>query len=272
MRKFRLIKKYPGIPYDIDTIIEFTGNNYRRIDTKSLFFVLPNDIENYPEYWEEVIEKDYKILGFRAKVDMYMVSKGEVVDRIYNSILSGVDFESYYLNKLDNYEIYSVKRLSDGEVFIIGDNINVTYSNDATVQKLIVESNKIFVQIAYDCRYHLKDCSKVGKKPLFTTEDKVNIFEDEQRIIYGVHSGFQMATTKLHSYDDPASYYCNNTYWKFFSTKEAGEEYILMNKPCLSINDINGLLCEYTLKLTNGRNANELLKSSIKELAKKKIK
>ena len=31
------------------------------------------------------------------------------------------------------------------------------------------------------------------------------------------------------------------TYLKYFSTKEKAEEYILMNKPCLSINDLQFL-------------------------------
>lgn len=74
------------------------------------------------------------------------------------------------------------------------------------------------------------------KQPLFTTEDGVEIFENDKywfvkplqdyylgEVIAIEHS---MTGRKQENILD-------------FSTKEKAEEYIIMNKPCLSLNDVN---------------------------------
>jgi hypothetical protein len=91
------------------------------------------------------------------------------------------------------------------------------------------------------------------KKPLFTTEDGVDIFEDDD--CYIIHNWFPLKT-KAFSND------CGNTKtaYKFvFSTKEAAEEYILMNKPCLSINDVLSMN-QWNLTETKTSTTNKLKK------------
>ncbi len=80
------------------------------------------------------------------------------------------------------------------------------------------------------------------EEPLFTTEDDVDIF---------VGDAYWVLNTKVNDWifeenaaRDNINYfykdksYASQTKIYYFSTKEAAEEYVVMNKPCLSISDI----------------------------------
>lgn len=58
MKKYRLIKEYPGSP-KLGTIVE-SQNAVSGIlfEGKALYF-----IETSPEYWEEIVEKNYEIIN-----------------------------------------------------------------------------------------------------------------------------------------------------------------------------------------------------------------
>lgn len=101
MKKYKLIKKYPGFS-ELGTIIECQdGTSY---------------YSKNPEYWEEVLAPDYEIL----------------VRKLVN----------------ENSLIHSVKRLSDGEVFTIGDTFKpYGYSSDKILTKIIlIDDNSSFKQ------------------------------------------------------------------------------------------------------------------------------
>lgn len=67
--------------------------------------------------WQEVVEKDYEILSWRNKNS-----------KTISHLLSG-----------KNHEIHSVKRLSDGEVFTIGDmTTGVSYNDSRSIESFIV--------------------------------------------------------------------------------------------------------------------------------------
>ena len=85
---------------------------------------------------------------------------------------------------------------------------------------------------------------------MFCTEDGVDVFKGDKFYI-----------CKLHDWKlIPCSASKNATFSidksKKFSTKEAAEEYILMNKPCLSINDISSMS---TVASTYLKNLKELV-------------
>jgi len=86
-------------------------------------------------------------------------------------------------------------------------------------------------------------------EPLFTTEDDIDIFEgDEFFRVWNINNEL-----KTDSYKCFASIHYNAKHMlktvPHFSTKKAAEEYILMNKPCLSINDILKYLSSVNLKI-----------------------
>ena len=216
--KYILKKEYPGSPK--------LGNT---IDN------LENDwIENYPEFWELVVEKDYEIL-------FVITNNNKFIEKVYNQ---DATIEPYW-------KIHSVKRLSDGEIFTIGDIVKCEDCK-GKITSLEIYDNDIYLNgidnkmpFGYTLCNTL-DCFEIPQKvkqPLFTTEDGVDIFEGDN--IYWVNIN-TFEKVNCNKYNDDLGeisiksllskkYECKAI---AFSTKEKAEEYILLNKPCLSVNDI----------------------------------
>lgn len=136
--------------------------------------------------------------------------------------------------------IKSVKRLSDGEVFTIGDKVcyapnpqtnwvidNFSIRSD---KKLLARSKRnLNVEIVDD------DLKKV-KFYLFTTSYGKKIFEDD--MVWVVNSAwampFKVRATK-EWYEETKSHF------NYFSSKENAEAFVIKNKPCLCLADIYSL-------------------------------
>lgn len=144
-----------------------------------------------------------------------------------------------------NMDIHSVKRLSDGEVFTIGD--KVMHKNNEVLSdniKRIILSNEnrndlapFFIMEHISFRCYIDKISH-HKEPLFVTEDGVSIHKDYSGRISTVYEDFSF------NYDNPMQqilYEREENYpftIKYFSTKEAAKEYVLDNKPLLSLKEI----------------------------------
>ncbi len=255
MKKYKLIKEYPGSPK--------LGIIY---DTSLFLF---NNYKNYPEFWEEVIEKNYEILSLQCIINpnrglIYTVRNGELINSngspCYYSIENALEF---WAEEHKSWVIHSVKRLSDGEIFTIGDKIRfINESLEETYPCRIIKNFKIkentLISICDDNNVEilLKNLKKV-KQPLFTTEDGVDIFEN--RGYYYIDSIWQIIPVNSTTV---YVYYKNN---KTFSTKEKAEEYILLNKPCLSIKEIS----EIYISLKNNKSSKQ--KQELINLVKNKL-
>jgi hypothetical protein len=201
MKKYKLIKKYPG-SREVGTIVEkcsFTGSgvigNNKLYTNKKGFGV--ESPENYPEYWEEVIEKDYEILTSRVIP----------------------------------YTILSVKRLSDGEVFTVGDKITGYHEDARSIQTIRTCPYAGRVRLEQSGGYtDLSYATKV-KQPIFLTHDGKDIFP-EDTVWY---------VNKENLYYDYIKAYpevkFNSEIRAYFLTREAAENYVERNKPRLSIED-----------------------------------
>jgi hypothetical protein len=86
MKTYKLIKEYPNSPK-----LGYISNNK---DSRY-------DCSQHPEFWEEVVEKDYEILQMKN-------SHGNFYSLFRNEELSK--------HEIENHTIHSIKRLSDGEV------------------------------------------------------------------------------------------------------------------------------------------------------------
>jgi len=153
-----------------------------------------------------------------------------------NSFVCGNQYYVHCREKLEelDYEIlkscpiegtiHSIKRLSDGEVFTIGDKIRFGREGITKIS-LNNENSKIWLSVkGGGC------CISIAEKlktPLFTTEDGVGIRIDD--VYYAIEYDFKIVEYYLCS--TPNGY-------KQFSTKEEAEEYVLLNKPCLSLQDL----------------------------------
>jgi len=149
--------------------------------------------------------------------------------------------------------IFSVKRLSDSEVFSMGDRIQskTRLSEPFTITTIEIINNSAI---------YLDACPLQNAEPrnkvLFTTEDGVGInIGDKFWAIDTVDWEAQKITAQK-TFISPYSIF------QTFSTKEKAEEYILLHKPCLSVNDVK----ECCMK-----QGDEPSMKLIKQLAKEKI-
>src|SRR5690606_21143516 len=140
LKKYQLIREYPGSPV-LGTIaedagsIQYTlpdGKSYNESSSRGSEF--ERLISSQTEYWEEIITEDYKILSFKI-VDSnqivrlipsgrYLIENFTEKDLPFRTDFGdgwGATLEQALNNlKCGRYNIHSVKRLSDGEIFTIG--------------------------------------------------------------------------------------------------------------------------------------------------------
>ena len=319
LKKYRLIKTYPGSPKLSTEIIETQINSLCPVNecyiNRKTFMLIGDDSfeiknpENYPEFWEKVVEKDYEILCIKHKESKCFYR---------NSI---------DLRNLNLYDIHSVKRLSDGKVFNIGENATTALNNYGPITAFEINCNRMYIRTngsskgTFSC--NIKDL-KVFKK-LFTTEDGVDIFEGDlyhavtkknNKMLINLNAEkeapnfppiWSMKDFICFSYRKKAQEYIDNHEILFstadgvdifegdkyhsvilynlqykgwfkaqkinkgkytdaescivFSTEKEAKQYILMNKPCLSLKDVGNIISfeSYYLK-------------EIKLLVKKKLK
>ncbi len=245
--KYRLKKSYPGVESIKEgSVIE--GPYYITTYMKTSI-----DVRNYPEYWEEVIEKDYEVL--------IMKGSGSAFTTYENHKKTYSDTHVHYFLKSGVWSIHSVKRLSDGEIFTIGDKTNF-----GLISKIVIINNSLsFYFEEKCCGYGLKIIIKW--KPLFTTEDGVDIFEGDKVWWVAVNEEYDTPSgDKTWSFNEfvwkgkPTA----SSNYKWFSTKEKAEEYIIMNKPCLSFNDVINYIHEEFVGKLKTRDAYPHLEKIVK--------
>jgi hypothetical protein len=160
--------------------------------------------------------------------------------------------ESVFLNS-HTHKIDSVRRTSDNKVFSIGID---------GVQSFYIECGKLWARCGNKGTLELSELQK-AKQPILTTHDGKDIFEGDK--ICPVSNSFEVYE-EIICY---ANWYrtTKESFIAYFSTKEAAETYVLMNKPMLSIKDVEQC---YTSPKPSPL-YNEMYKNLI-ELAKSKTK
>src|SRR5690606_35349096 len=117
-KKYKLIKEYPGSP-KVGYISKPKINN--AINSHYWMGRWFNPAE-YPELWEEVVERNWEILSLSGILNIETVRVKGPNDLYYHLDSDPLTLE-YLLSDVGGYRIHSVKRLSDGEVFTIGDRV-----------------------------------------------------------------------------------------------------------------------------------------------------
>ena len=108
-----------------------------------------------------------------------------------------------------------------------------------------------------------KKSKEVKKEPLFTTNDGKQIFEGDTYWTMdkeNLHYWYAGAASKIFESG-------KNSFQLYFSTKDAAKEYLLLNKPCLSLKDI------YSIDYGNTKPNKVVVvdHSKLKELVKQKL-
>jgi hypothetical protein len=278
MKKYKLIKEYPGSPeVDTEIIKSYISNsslgNYDTYMIKGEDWFKLDDPENYPEFWKLIIEKDYEILSFK-------VSNGYLYNKINNSddylleenVCDGET--NTYDNMINNinYKIHSVKRLSDGEIFTVGDKLIDNY----IIREFEIKNNNLLTWFQKESfssyikpiqgksgnsQFDYINSLKKIKQSLFTTEDGVDVFEGDN--FYNINNKDWLLRNIIKiNLLDYQTYYKNQIN---FSTKEKAEEYILMNKPCLSLNDVATIYKGINKKTNHPSSQANQLKNLVKQ-------
>lgn len=218
MNKEKLLNKYP------DLIKEIVKDIKSECENSKIYKAAP--------------EKDYTILAYKIGDYIYHQSKSDcnmyIAARQFTMILNESQFKPT--------QIYSVKRNSDGAIFTIGDSIYTKYCAFNKIVKFSIASDyEMFIwndnTVFPACR--LSELIKQEeKKVLFTTEDKVDLYEkDFNTSLYRLSTGtWDVCNIKF--VPGAPDYYRRCTGFKIFSTKEARDEYIKYNKPLLSLKEI----------------------------------
>lgn len=195
MKKYKLIKEYPGSPKlgtELTPKVDKENSNTNNFYWEGSWFN-PND---FSEYWKEVIEKDYEIL----------------------------------ISRVVPQEILSVKRLSDGEVFSVGDLIKTPYTKCTPIVRFQnPEGNEYFIEISSGFT-RLLLLEKV-KQPIFLTHDGKDIFEGDE--VYWVKKD-SFAYDSFYAMPGMKFFSDLNAY---FLTREQAEDYIKRNKVLFTTED-----------------------------------
>ena len=285
-KKYKLLKWFPTLPRDWEVGMELgVGGvnhygNYSPCHCKySDYYVAPNIVENNSEFFEEIIQKECEILslcGLISNVPHFVDKNGNILTFNQQSICERGPAEKVVLKKPDRWKIHSIRRLSDNEVFSIGDTVQSIRSNwqgnDCKIEIIRAkEDGTIDFTINQNgdkgtYRNCLNNFRKV-KTPLFLTEDGIEIFEGD----YYCHTtlDFQILGSKA---GNLSGNLLGKKGYYYFSTEDKAQEWIILNKPMLSIKDIQPIIGK-NLEYRNGGSYLDLdkLTKKFKELVKSKL-
>lgn len=286
MKKYKLLKWYPGLPKDWEEgiiVVEHKNFFIRANKDLTTTYLYRDNVVNCDEFWLKIDVEELAVpIGTKFKVSdetvytiksvnlesgvyvhwnegatyypikcanmfinngswkIYKERTYEIISMISNDgNIKNIDvFLSTVEELLSHYDrvwnIYSVKRLVDNEIFTIDDRISLQnkYSNH-TIRSFSIIDNHVVASIndSIDLKFRSgKGCNiniLKHSKVLFTTEDGIDIYEGES--CYAVFELKLMPSEK---------YFGNNYRYIYFKTVKAADDYIRKNTPCLSYNDI----------------------------------
>ena len=170
-KSYKLIKEYPNSPVLGTIAVKKRDGLY----VKDVWY-LGNEIENFPEFWEEIV--DYEILEFKDVLgdvyrpdsllkDTFCIKDGEIPFYELNTMLES-----------DEFHIISVKRLSDGVIFSVGDKIECTSPifNNEIITKFRLIGDVVCVN-GDNFQTSLNYIHKI--ESLLTTADNVNLYHGD---------------------------------------------------------------------------------------------
>lgn len=275
MKKYKIIKTYPGSD-KLGTVITLDKNG-ECWTTPQL--VVESDCKNNPEFFEEIIQKDYEILSFICTENLHttVISKGTILCKTENSKFENGIIEDVEVNllKYPHWKIFSIKRKSDNEVFSIGDNVDSKlHKNHYKITEIklfnevpiIVLSSK---DVPYELSFNLSNIIK--SKPVFLiTEDGVKVNLKGEIHWVSNYVGGEIKYLYATSLVEPHLFILED--FKVFSSFEKAQEWIILNKPVLSINDVLGLLEEKHQKpLWKWSCTTQTVLSKFKEVVKSRL-
>ena len=164
-KTYELIQKYPSLDKTWEVGMKIYNDNcglcYIPRNKKYTQYGLSiAEAENYPEFWQEVVEKEYEIIE--------VINGGNILLRfncngicVYRS--DNVDLSLAYtlkdVLKVESTKINCVRRLSDNQLFYVGEETNF-----GKIKGFKIEKNGMWVLYLNCCSQKLMDVQHVNEK------------------------------------------------------------------------------------------------------------
>lgn len=173
------------------------------------------------------IPLDYEILEFTDGIFSYVRNRNNFFTPNNFSHDYGHPDEKTMLNTI-GVKIYSVKRKSDSEIFTIGDEVEYM-GIVGKIENFVPFENTMLAQGDKEpFQVSIKKLSKI-KPIILTTEDGVEIRNLETKVYY-IDSLFKIRLVD--------AFEVTSGVFKTFFSEEEAKNYIVINRPCLSVSDI----------------------------------
>jgi hypothetical protein len=157
-KQYKLLKELPRASIG-DIYYYIVGDKYRNKNNPLAWDIHFADIQNNPEWFEEVKPMEWEVVAYNYGGSVYEKNVGHFFNRKNKSALSE------YQLKDRNSKIHSVKRLSNGEVFTVGD--EVATNNGRARHKIlrfkIIDGDMCVELEGFKCQYEF--LSKISKPP-----------------------------------------------------------------------------------------------------------
>lgn len=262
MRKYKLIKEYPGSP-KLNRIIQDTNPVNGAQDAwfdedwckpNKTSFILPKSLkpENFPEFWQEVKEKEFEILEFICE------------DLILESSIFNQPFEGN-----DTWNIRKVKRISDSVEFQIGDKVKYTTGSITwNIDNFYIRENDNVLLVRSKDNINVETISTIEhvKEPLFKDFLGNELFEGDKTFNVCHKFGWEIDNNRILTKASKfvQDNYKENAAWLYFKYKEDRDKYIEQNKPIYSKKQVLDAL-NSPIETINYSGVEFILKSRVKE-------
>lgn len=165
-----------------------------------------------------------------------------------------------------SYEIYSVMRLSDGNIWSINDKFIANAGCDLTIKSFEVEGHQMKV---WSLEYGYWPLNSIRRPAIFTTEDGVDISIGDP--YWYVTNDYKLYRGVCDSYTGGLVVAHRRVGDKYFSTKEKAEEYVFYKKELFSLDEIMDILRTMS-DYAKGHDNKSYLRGKFFELSKDKLK
>jgi hypothetical protein len=217
--KYKLIREYPGSPK--------LGEIRTGAEENERFHLTQKCMENNPEYWEKIIEKDYEILSLISSDNTIITYENGggcyKNDELKKDYKDKEYFLLCFLIHKDLWKINSIKRLSDNEIFSVGDKVVNPAGITFTISKFYLDSKSEKMLANGDNGNGIRINKISHVKFLLTTEDGVKIFRGDT--CYCVIKKTMKVLKWSNILDDGTL-----DKYVYFSTKQSAEDFINKNK------------------------------------------
>jgi hypothetical protein len=232
--KLNKMKKYKHIKTGHIAIETHSGKNYKVFYPQS--YTIPKWMIDESKEWIEFIERNFEVQTIKHKDSNYLLTRHG--DNFFlPKMLLGTDEKTLIS---DGHIIHSVKRLSDGVVFTLGDTVKYNGISSSISEAFVIDNffirndNRILLRKKNNTICEYIDMVDMIEKIeyLFITTDGVEIYKDD--VYYTINYKNEIISLK------GTNNRVNNL--KTFSTNALAQTYRIFNSKNLSITDVQNVL------------------------------